>query len=252
MASRWAFEALAINQFKENQFEKQFYPYDQAMSLSSFKRNFWLSEVKKRVELCKLYHDDPSKAEVVGQAWTVIRNELMKELKNNTQVQLGFDIRNQSLDVAYLDQIENYLSVIKTHYNQLYNESSKVRNQIVHEMQTADSTQNLYIALQNKFHNENLADLVLNNNSVDKIIEYEGELVQKTDPAYKNGQGFRSHFFAPNKLLFGERVDTFWINILVLFLYTVLLFVTLYFDLLKKGLDKIAAISIRLKLSKEE
>jgi hypothetical protein len=93
---------------------------------------------------------------------------------------------------------------------------------------------------------------VLNGNSVNKIIEYEGGLVQKTDPIYKEGEGLRAHFFAPNKLIFGKRVDTFWVNMMVLFLYTGVLFVMLYFDVLKRIVDKIESVSIKLKLSKEE
>ena len=46
MASRWAFEALAVNQFKENKFEKEYYSFDKAMSIANYKKNFWIAAVK--------------------------------------------------------------------------------------------------------------------------------------------------------------------------------------------------------------
>lgn len=253
MASRWAFEALAINQFKENVFEKQFYRYNQQISQAKFKRNFWLSEIKQRIETCKIHQHNKVKQGVVLNAWEVIKEEVEKELELVPTVKLAFDIENASkFDQAYVVPLNDYLSNLKTHYNDLYNDNSKIKNNMVVAMQNMDTVTNQFIVIRNMYHNESLSNLVLNSNSVNKIIEYEGELVQKTDPIYKEGQGLRAHFFAPSKLLFGKRVDTFWVNIYVLLLYTLTLFLMLYFDVLKRFVDKIEAVSVNLKLSKEE
>ena len=119
-------------------------------------------------------------------------------------------------------------------------------------MQNQDSLTNAFIATRNDHHNESLADLLLNASSVNKIIEHRGELVQKTDPIYKEGEGVRAHFFAPNKLLFGSRINTFWVNVLVLLLFTFILFLTLWFDLLRRLVDKLGSLSVKVKISKEE
>ena len=253
MASRWAFEALAVNQFKENVFEKQFYAYNQRISQAKFKRNFWLSEVKKRIETCKIHQFNPVKKDVVNNSWAVIKEEVSKERELVAAVKLGFDIdKAEVFDTSYVGPLERYLKSLKSYYNSLYNENSKVKNDMVVAMQNLDTASNPYIEVRNNFHNESLSNLVLNANSVDKIVEYEGELVQKTDPIYKEGQGLRAHFFAPNKLLFGKKVNTFWINIYVLLFYTIVLFLMLYYDVLKRIVDKIGAISVKLNLSKEE
>ena len=49
MASRWSFEALAVNQFMSNDYEKMFYYYDQKMSEANFKKNFWIANLKAKV-----------------------------------------------------------------------------------------------------------------------------------------------------------------------------------------------------------
>jgi ABC-type multidrug transport system ATPase subunit len=253
MASRWAFEALAVNQFKENVFEKEFYQFNQRISQAKFKRNFWLSEVKKRIETCKIHQNNEVKAEVVKNSWSVIKEEITKELRLVPRVRLGFDIDTvRSFEKTLVVPLNQYLAALKIHYNDLYNKNSKIKNEMVVAMQNKDSLTNMFIAIRNNYHNESLSDLVLNSNSVNKIIEYEGRLVQKTDPIYKEGEGLRSHFFAPNKLVFGKKTDTYWVNILVLLFYTIALFIMLYFDLLKRIVDKIEAVSIKLKLSKEE
>ena len=38
MTSRWAFEALAVNQYKTNNFEKNFYAFDKQKSIASYRK----------------------------------------------------------------------------------------------------------------------------------------------------------------------------------------------------------------------
>ena len=49
MASRWAFEALAVKQFKDNEFNKNLYKYDKALSIATYKKDYWLAEFAKKI-----------------------------------------------------------------------------------------------------------------------------------------------------------------------------------------------------------
>ena len=53
MASRWAFEALAVNQFKDNEYEKQFYKFDEMMSLADFRKNYWIPHLRGKIDKCE-------------------------------------------------------------------------------------------------------------------------------------------------------------------------------------------------------
>jgi hypothetical protein len=46
-----------------------------------------------------------------------------------------------------------------------------------------------------------------------------------------------SHFFAPRKKIFGKYFDTFWVNLSVLWGMSLIMAITLYFDLLRKVID---------------
>jgi hypothetical protein len=54
------------------------------------------------------------------------------------------------------------------------------------------------------------------------------------DPKFKF---VRAHFYSPTKLVFGVKVDTFIVNVAVLWIMTLILYLALYFRLLKKLLD---------------
>ena len=64
-----------------------------------------------------------------------------------------------------------YLDTLKSYYNRIYNENSKLKNKLVVTLQNKDSLSNQFIEIRNEHHNESLADLVLNANSVDKVID---------------------------------------------------------------------------------
>ncbi|MCK7529737.1 MAG: ABC transporter permease [Marinilabiliales bacterium] len=46
IAARWGYEALAVDQFMNNRFEKQFYQYDKVISIAKFKKDIWYNEMK--------------------------------------------------------------------------------------------------------------------------------------------------------------------------------------------------------------
>ncbi len=52
MASRWAFEAAMVTQFKDNLFEREFYLYDKVMAISDYKRVYFIPEIETRLQYC--------------------------------------------------------------------------------------------------------------------------------------------------------------------------------------------------------
>src|SRR5690606_15259985 len=100
-------------------------------------------------------------------------------------------------------------------------------------------------------YNESLADLVLNSNDFYRIIERDGKLVQRLNPIYQDPMGsriMRSHFFAPRKQFLNFYVDTYWANVLVIWLMTAFLAVTLRFDALSRLLGWFSELSDRIPL----
>ena len=92
---------------------------------------------------------------------------------------------------------------------------------------------------KDRYYNESLADLVKNVDEKERIIEYEGQLYQQINPIFIDPRpsgplDYRAHFFAPKKHLLGTDVSTFLFNNIIIWIMTVMLYVTLYFELLRK------------------
>jgi hypothetical protein len=121
-----------------------------------------------------------------------------------------------------------------------YNKASDQKDKIINSLQKTDEAKQKFIELKKIYHNESLKEFVKNENDLIKIVEYDNELVQKTDPIFHDpapGTFLKAHFYAPRKRIFGELYDTFWVNILVIWSMTITLFIALYFNGLKRLLE---------------
>ncbi len=96
-----------------------------------------------------------------------------------------------------------------------------------------------YVTFRDKFHNEHLDDIVRNIYEKNKILRFNEKLVRQEEPIYlepddSNFIGFRSHFYAPYKYFLGHKFETFWFNIFVIWAMSLLLYIPLYYDHLRR------------------
>jgi hypothetical protein len=87
---------------------------------------------------------------------------------------------------------------------------------------------------KNNNRNQSLADLVSNKLELSHYIEYNGRLIPQENPIYRDSESFNSHFFAPQKKVFGKKIKTFWVNIVVIWLMTLALVIALFNDFFRK------------------
>ncbi len=248
MASRWAFEALAVNQFVENDYEKLFYDYDQQMSDANFKKNFWIPEMKAKVGKFKEYLRNKESADIqdLTSDFKTVRGEVSKENKFNDAI--TFDELDQftlgGINQELLEDFSTYLTTLNKLYVRQWNNNSDEKDRVIREHQKTDEEKTAFNNLRNNFENESLSDLVTNKNEFNQITEYDGELIQRADPVFNIPDGFRSHFYAPKKLVFGKYYSTKQVNVLVLWLMSIALAISLYFDGLKRLLNVFSEVKI--------
>ncbi len=242
MTSRWAFEALAVNQYKTNNFEKNFYSFDKQKSIASYKKDYWIAKLKGKMDKCLTNYKDPAfKADVTSDL-TLCKNEIKKEMNFTRQIQCPvvdqLNIASFNDDVAA--KVQDYLNNVQQYYIKVYNIKGDAEDKLVGQLQK-ELGPDQFMAMKNAYENESLSNLVTNSQTMeDKILEVDGELIQRSDPVFLDPSAdkfLRAHFYAPRKAIFGRYFDTYWVNMTVIWIMTILLIVTLYFDALKKLID---------------
>ena len=243
ITARWAYEALAVYQFKNNEYEENFYSYDKTMSRAEFKKNYWIPTLQNKVSYCKRNLNNPDKEAQIKQNLKLIRNELREEQKNRSASVVNFSkmekLYYDQLDSNTFESLSRYLSLLKRYYIKLYNKANAKKDAKISEMQSDAQKREKFLELKRAHYNEKLADFVKNSNEVNRIIEYDGELIQKIDPIFMDPDNrfVKAHFYAPRKQIFGNYYDTFWVNLIVIWLMSIILYVMLYYRLLRKFLD---------------
>jgi hypothetical protein len=90
--------------------------------------------------------------------------------------------------------------------------------------------------LKTDYYNKELASFVLNDNMIEKSVQTSGRIIQKFQPVYMPPTTIsgRAHFCAPFKIIGSLKIGTFWFNLTVIWFVSFLLYLALYFNILRK------------------
>jgi len=239
ITARWGYEALAVEQFIDNRYEIMFYPYDKAMSKARFKKDFWNVEIRGNLENIQNDLERGTRSDDFNEKLLIVHNELKKQ--NIATPKMTFDYVEQlTPDKITTDVVEDaikYVDKVRRYYVAYYNNAKDRKDAIITRLQAEDSKG--FLKLRDDYANESLEEFVTNKNESIKTIDYKGEIIQKLEPIYMDPQFsfIRAQFYSPTKKIFGNYIDTYVINVTVIWFMTLVLYFILYFRLLKKALE---------------
>ncbi len=238
MTSRWSYEALMVTQFKHNKYEQNFFDIDKQISDATYYSSSYYDKIENMLNFSLDSLHNPGSAKKIDEYLLTIKNELAKWNKilpnkfHNLQ-----QISRKNYDSLMMQNILTYFYFnIKQPNLQLLNKS-----RIIHDKIYSDLVQKLggidkVVKLKQEYHNKAVANFVLNRNELDDIIIQNHELVRIFEPVFATPESNygRAQFYAPFKILFGYQIDTFWFNNAVIWLMSLILYLTLVHDTLRK------------------
>ncbi len=257
MTSRWAYEALAVQQFKSNSYQRPFFELEKQERQADFKAAYLIPELESKLQSVSNSIHAPSDTilQTLNKDLSILRKELAKESFREGIESLNLDsvLSQENVSPEVIKQLRSYLKSLNKHYMQIFNDAVSKREKLVYYLENQSGLNYTLNEYKNRYHNESLSDLVRNVNTADRIAEYQGRLLQQVDPIFNEPAleearlfNYRTHFFAPKKQFGGILIDTFYFNIAIIWLMTSLLYVSLYFELFRKLLFTISQIKIPL------
>lgn len=239
--ARWGYEALAVEQFKNNKYEKKFYIYDKAMSEAKYKKDFWNTKLKGILETMKSDLMKGQRRVDFNSDLLLVANEIRKETARLPDIKFdnAGQLTPEGINPAVVASAIDYIESVRRHYVGYYNNANEMKDAIMTRMEAEDKAG--LQKLRDDYHNLSLEEMVCASNEKTKIIEYEGELVQKMDPVYLEPENrfIKAHFYSPSKNLFGRSFSTYTVNVAVLWVISLLFYLILYFRILRKTVDAI-------------
>jgi len=236
MTTRWAYEAMAVEQFRSNRYMKPYFPTEMMISRYDWQSAFLIPELKRKSNECAFTAGKPEYEESY-------RNNLEKLERyiGDLSSEAGLDpaqamrvIKREpfTTDASYIvnDYLDSLQKVIRGSFLKHTSTKDSITRKIVERI-----GQDKLVELRTANHNNDLADMVLNRTVQKKLYETDEQIIQKSDPVLMlpGSRIGRAHFYAPFKIIGNLKISTLWFNMMVVWLMNILLFVTLYFDLLK-------------------
>jgi ABC-type multidrug transport system ATPase subunit len=250
MASRWAYEALAVEQFKNNKYESNFFHIDQEKKNADFYVSYLIPALRKKVTELEIYINNQKKQEqtIFINKEQALRNLdlLISEIQNLNLSIPSIQFRNperltiNALNETATGEIKDYLKELDSFFSSKKMKAAAERDNIyddlVIQLGGKETGKEALIQLKNDYRNESLADLTLNRKEINKIVERNNRLIRKSTPVYMHPTSLigRAQFYAPEKNIGKTSFDSLWFNITVIWISSIILFLTLYYDLIKK------------------
>ncbi len=242
MATRWAYEALAVEQYCCNSYMKPYFATEMEMSHYDWQTSFLIPELKKKVNECAFasgkseYHEAFSENIIKTAYYTSV-------LSSETGID-DTDVLSilKHTEFTHDDALKVYslLDSMQKNIRARFIESSRRKDHITDSIVNQFGKGELIKRRETEF-NESLADILLNRTVQKKFYEKSDRIIQKSDPVYmlpESSYG-RAQFYAPYKMIGKTMIKTIWFNIAAIWLMSAVMFITLYYNILKRIIDQI-------------
>jgi ABC transport system ATP-binding/permease protein len=230
MASRWAYEAMAVAQFKRNDYQRHFFKDEQVKNNAWYQFSMYLPKLINLNDRASELIEDPNNQAVFKDALITLRNEVSllnqnspRPFENVKSLVAGEFNKQLSL------QLSAWLRETERQQRKIWEISDlrieELRRQLALKLGVPADLQELRLT----YHNQKLDDQLRNRNDINRIRQVNGQLIRKADYIFmppQNNFG-RAHFYAPHKQIGAVKIDTLWFNLGVLWAMNLLLYLLL-------------------------
>ena len=215
-ASRWAFEALAVEQYQSNAYQRHFEAVDRELSARDYLVHDWIPAVQGRLDA--LYLAAPARREDIRQL--LIRE--FRALAGDAERLSGADLAVTGLrppDRAGFDALKATLRDL-SRSEQAARQAAQERRNAIQETLLAQHGEAGLAAFVKAQTNRKLVELVRRRGLADPLREQGGRLVRLADPVYQAPESVwgRAPFMAGEKRLGGMVFRTYGFDLAVLWL----------------------------------
>ncbi|MGE0590810.1 MAG: ATP-binding cassette domain-containing protein [Cyclobacteriaceae bacterium] len=252
MASRWAFEAAMVAQFKDNEYEKEFYLYDKNMAESDYKKIYYIPELETQLDFVNLHYQNTEEGilKQVRDNLSLLQNEIDGELDIVGHENFSYldKLTPEKYDSSVFRETKKFLEILGKYYINRYNTADKKRDAIIRNATKTAAKEEEFERFRESYQNEAITELVKNTTEQHRIVRSGNKLIQKIFPIYKDPDpdhvvDFNAQFYMPSKHFLNQNIDTFWFNLGVIWSMTLVLIATLYYEVLRKIVDGLSNIS---------
>lgn len=227
--SRWAYEALAVSQFKENEYNRDIFDAQKEKFEMQYYRNVYLYEVQSQLE--KMNDEQKNGIPVLPEHLDIIRKAL-PTVAAMTQMQPYAGAYDYASLRSYTDAAEQIFA------DRGNKATLREDNIVTHRLRKIGKE--AYKQMKRNCYNLQLERFVVNADTKHTHDIIDGYIVPRIGYIFLTPQTNRGNapFYSSEKIVGSSKVPTLWFNAIVLLLYGILLMALLYSDSLGRFMRK--------------
>ncbi len=242
MVSRWAFEALAVDQFVYNDYTKNYFDIEREMAEYLMKGEVIIPELKAMIGEVSYNLATELKEKETKNSLRIIQSE-MKDLESDSLASAfpkvgAFTEKDYTRAIG--DEALVYLEDLRGLYKKLYSSAENYKDNLTSDLIDSLGKEEL-ISLKKNHENDALRSLLMNESVRDFVRHANGKLQIRRGPVFQEAQTRigRAHFYAAEKKVGNYYIPTFTFNILAILLMSLVLYISLYYNWLRKIIESV-------------
>lgn len=251
MMARWSFEAMAVEQFRNNKYERLFFRYDSDISQNSWYANYLIQDnLRKKVLYNYKYRDSTGLADVILNNYRKLNIQLAK-VSGMTGVSVPYEskfaLESYTMDsvaqkslIRTLESMRNvFQAKIKVAMSLKDNEERNLVNMISNEGR---------IKMKDSYTNKSLISVVLDEQNPVRTGETGTRIYSRLEPGYREAESpyGRAHFYAPAKKIGNNKINTFTFNLAVIWIITLMLYLALYLKIPERVISILENLKVKM------
>lgn len=231
--SRWAFEALAVDNFTSNPYEVNFFELDRVKYSNLYYERVFTDKLQGCLEYANKELADSGRV-VNPEHLAMLRTELphLSELSGQQPFARMSELADASFNADTYAALDVYLREAAELFAELNRQATQKKDAIITRMQQEMGKEE-YLEMKRSSHNNYLADLVANTLTTQPFHVTDHHIVPEIAQIYlppisKNGN---APFYSSVKCVGDTEIPTYWYNVGVLLFMLILAGGLLFFDL---------------------
>lgn len=239
MLSRWSYEALCVQQFKTNKYDREFFDFNMKLSNSSYNATLLIPKLQSLLDEVLVDLTLNKQTPRINKDLSIVRNEIAL-LSENYPIR-GFaypsvtELQPQLVTSDYVASTKLALDTLKQHFGLVYRKTTAERDQHIKNLTSKYGRGDAVFDLKRKYHNKNLEILVTNRNDFQKIELIDDRLIRRLEPIYSlpTSNLGRAHLFAAYKHVGKYYIPTLWFNVFVIWIMSAVFYLALWSDMFR-------------------
>ncbi|MBN2820042.1 MAG: ATP-binding cassette domain-containing protein [Bacteroidales bacterium] len=233
MVSKWGYEALMVNHYNKNLYQRNFSEPEKLISAGTFNSYNIIPKLKEYFEY--LTENQLKNTDSVNQVKKILQNQFKFYAITEDVYEYEYleELLELDLNEAIISETNDYLSYLDYYFYKMYNAGYK-QKQVITDSLISLYGENYINGLKTLHHNSSIIQKVRNTSNRTNFILRNYTYIQLSDPVYQtphNNLG-RTKLFLSQKRFNNQVVDTYLFNISIIWLMSFLLYILLITNLL--------------------